>query len=244
MWRERELYPLFATPCFGGLATWQFTRSMVDLGETFGKAGIPFKTWMLSDSVVDRARNDCVAEFFEQGCSDLFYIDADIAFQPQDALDMLTAGLDFVLGPYRKKCAEEKWTAALLEETQRTGKVAMRHHPGSRSIRYVAHAEGGAGFMCLSRAAVEQLVAGVPTYQGEREGEPRKTRTPDVFKSVISVEDDTRIGEDQYVCRRWRALGGTVWCSVDTRLKHIGSGSDVYEGDYARFIDLHVREAA
>jgi hypothetical protein len=223
--------PLFATPCYGGLVTWQYATAMVDLAQAFQAAGVPFRTYMLGgDSLVDRARNDCVAEFLESDCTHLFFVDSDIAFAPQDAFDTLTAGLDFVLGSYRKKTETEKWTTVLLVDE---GEAALRLHPGSRAIRYVECAEGGAGFLCLSRAAVDQLVAGVESYEGERNGRPR--RCPDLFRSV--VDGGVRIGEDQYVCRRWRALGGTVWCAVDVRLAHVGTGG-VFEGDYAGHIRL------
>jgi len=233
-----SIRPLFATPCYGGLVTWQYATSMVNLAEVFRAADVPFKTYMLGgESLVDRARNDCVAEFLESDCSHLFFVDSDLSFAPQDAFDMLAAGLDLVLAPYRKKREEEEWTVTLLDEDRRSGKVtiASAHpvHPGDRGNRYVACAEGGTGFLCLSREAVTRLVAGVGTYCGERSGRPR--RCPDLFRSV--VDDDVRIGEDQYLCRRWRALGGTVWCAVDVRLAHVGTGG-VFEGDYARAIGL------
>ena len=222
---------MFATPCYGGVTTWQYATSLADLAETFARAGVSFRTYMLGgESLVDRARNDCVAEFLASDCSDLFFIDADIRFRPQDAFDMLTLGLDLVLGPYRKKCAEEEWAATLLEEDAKAGKVVLRSHPGDSSIRYIRCAEGGTGFMRLSRAAVSRLIEGVQTYQGAR-----SRRCPDLFRSV--VENDSRIGEDQYLCRRWRVLGGEVWCAVDVRLGHVGGG-EVFEGDFARYIGL------
>ena len=230
-----RIEPLFATPCYGGLVTWQYATAMVDLAESLRASTTPFRTYMLGgDSLVDRARNDCVAEFLGGDCSHLFFVDSDIAFVPQDVLDTLTAGLDFVLGPYRKKSEVEKWTTTLLVDA---GEALVRFHPGSRSIRYVACAEGGAGFLCLSREAVVKLVAGVETYGGERNGQPR--RCPDLFRSV--VDGGVRIGEDQYLCRRWRALGGTVWCAVDAKLAHVGTGG-VFEGDYARFIQLRLND--
>ena len=226
--------PLFATPCYGGLVTWQYATAMVNLAETFRAAEIPFRTYMLGgEALVDRARNDCVAEFFASDCSHLFFVDADIVFEPQDVLDTLTAGLDFVIGPYRKKSAVEEWAVSLLEG----GTALARRHPGSLAIRYVACAEGGAGFLCLSRRAVERLADGVEVYEGSRNGQPRKCH--DVFRSV--VDGGVRIGEDQYLCRRWRALGGTVWCAVDVKLAHVGTGG-VFEGDYARFIQLRLRD--
>jgi hypothetical protein len=207
---------------------------MVKLAEAFRAGGIPFRTHMVGgDSVVDRARNDCVAEFLESDCTDLFFVDADIQFHYQDALDALTSGLDFVVGPYRKKQQEEAWTVTLLEADRQSGTIALCAHHDDARIRYVQCKEGGAGFMRLSRAALGKLLDGVPTYLGISNGATR--RCPDLFRSVI--DGDVRIGEDQYVCRRWRALGGTVWCSVDTRLGHVGAGT-VFEGDFARFIQL------
>jgi len=234
---EGRLKPMFATPCYGGVVAWQFATSMVNLAETFRDAGVPFRTYMLGgESIVDRARNDCVAEFLESDCTDLFFVDADIQFQPQDALDMLTSGLDFVLAPYRKKQEREEWTTTLLEEDRRTGKVTLRKHPSDPAVHYIRCAEGGTGFLRLSRSAILRLAEGVPTYDGSRNGVPR--RCPDLFRSVI--DGDARIGEDQYLCRRWRSMGGVVWCSVDTRLGHVGVGSvTVFEGDFPRFIQLH-----
>jgi hypothetical protein len=230
--------PLFATPCYGGVVTWQYATAMVNAVEAFQAAGIPFRTYMTGgDSIVDRARNDCVAEFLEGDCTHLFFVDADIAFCAQDAMDMLTSGLDFVLGSYRKKTETEQWTTTLLGEDQRSGLALIRLHPGERSIRYIRCAEGGAGFLCLSRVAVNRLVAGAETYAGERNGQLRHCL--DLFKSV--VDGGVRIGEDQYVCRRWRALGGEVWCSVDARLSHVGTGL-VFDGDYARSLQLRVRQ--
>jgi len=229
--KMNELYPMFATPCYGGVVTWQFTNSMINLAESFTKAGIQFKTYMTGgDSVVDRARNDCVAEFLESNCSHLFFIDSDIEFNPQDALDILTCGLDFVLAPYRKKTEEEKWTVTLLEKT-----TLARLHPRNPSFRFILCAEGGAGFLCLSRSTILRLTEGIQTYNGIRNDIPR--RCPDLFKSII--DKDIRIGEDQYLCRYWRAIGNQVWCSVDTKLTHIGSGIR-FEGDYAKFIQLQI----
>jgi hypothetical protein len=234
-----ELKPLFATPCYGGLVTWQYATSMVNLAETFKGSETPFRTYMLADSIVDRARNACAAHFLASDCSHLFFIDADVAFQPQDAMDMLTSGLDFVLGSYRKKTQDERWTTVLLDDDQRTGKTAIRFHPRSRTVRYLRCAEGGAGFLCLSRAAVLKLADGVPTYETESSG--RSHRCPDLFRSVI--DGDVRIGEDQYVCRRWRALGEVVWCSVDARLTHVGTGG-VFDGDYAQHIGLRAAQVS
>lgn len=230
-----DLKPLFATPCYGGLVTWQYATSMVNLADSFKASNVPFRTYMIGgDSVVDRARNDCVAEFLEGDCTHLFFIDSDLSFAPQDALDTLTSGLDFVLAPYRKKTLVEKWTT-----TVHAGQTVMRFHPGSRAIRYIMCAEGGAGFLCMSRAAVLRLTEGVQTYDGSND--ERTRRCPDLFRSV--VDGDARIGEDQYVCRRWRALGEIVWCSIDAKLAHVGTG-ETFEGDYAAFLQLSVQESA
>ncbi len=225
-----EIRPMFATPCYGGLVTWQYATSMVNLAEKLREADVHFTTYMLGgESLVDRARNDCVAEFLESDCSHLFFIDSDIVFSPQDAFDTLTSGLDFVLAPYRKKREAEQWTVTLFGPGETLGRL----HAVNHAVRYVACAEGGTGFLSLSRGAVTKLLAGVDTYAGERNGRPR--RCPDLFRSV--VDGDSRIGEDQYLCRRWRALGGTVWCALDTKLGHVGTGG-VFEGDYARSIGL------
>ena len=226
--------PLFATPCYNGLATWQYTNSMINLAESLRGFDIPFKTYMVGgDSIVDRARNDCVAEFLDSNCTHLFFIDSDIAFKPQDAMDMLSSGLDFVLAPYRKKTIDEEWTVSLIDSDYQLGTTLLKYHPKSQSIRYITCAEGGAGFLCLSRKSILELTKDVPTYKWLRNNITR--RCPNLFKTII--DNDIRIGEDQYICRRWRSFGEIVWCSVDTQIAHIGNGIQ-FEGNYARFIQL------
>lgn len=224
-----NLRPLIATPCYGGVVAHEHKDAMVDLAVNLTQVGISFRTYSLAnESIVDRARNECVAEFLEdESLTHLFFIDADIAFRPQDFYDMLVSSLDFVVGPYRKKHPTEQWTTTFLPGPQEIFSI-----PSAPSKRFMECAEGGTGFMCLSRWAVTRLQEVSALYVGGVES----SRTCwDVFRCPIDA--GVRIGEDQYVCRRWRELGGQVWCSLGAKLGHVGHGM-IYRGDFVRHLEV------
>ena len=108
---ELRKYSIFVgTPMYGGQATGLYTKSTNDLSMLCATHGIPLKYYFLfNESLVQRARNYIVDEFLRSDCSHLLFIDADIAFNPRDALALLGLHLQdpeeypIVTGPYPKK---------------------------------------------------------------------------------------------------------------------------------------------
>ena len=54
----------------------------------------------LRDSLVTRARNKLVTEFLKTDCTHLFFIDADISFEPDDLIRVLAFNKPLVAAPY------------------------------------------------------------------------------------------------------------------------------------------------
>lgn len=81
-----------AVPMYGGMCLGQFTGSITDLYVNFANLGMNAKRQFLyNESLVQRARNSLVHCFLKSDCEYLFFIDADIAFNAQQALEMLLA---------------------------------------------------------------------------------------------------------------------------------------------------------
>ena len=226
--------PFIATPCYGGVVASEHRDAMIDLAVNLTQIGLPFYAYSLgNESVIQRARNECAAAFFEdESSTHLFFVDADIAFRPQDFYDLLTSGLDFVLAPYRKKCPEERWTITCLDRQQ-----AVFAHPNDPCKFFIECAEGGTGFMCLSRKAMCLLRDNAQSYTG---GTDTDRPCWDIFRTPI--DSGVLIGEDQYVCRQWRALGGSVWCALSTDLRHVGHGM-VYRGEFSRQFEFRIESS-
>ena len=98
------------TPMYGGQCTGLYTKSTNDLSMMASMHKIPLKYYFLfNESLIQRARNYIVDEFLRSDCTHLLFIDADIGFDPRDALALLALQVsdpekyDIVCGPYPKK---------------------------------------------------------------------------------------------------------------------------------------------
>jgi len=111
-----QIRPFIATPSYTGQLTSDYVRSLLGLVNLAWRHGFAMQTRFLDgDSLIPRARNRLVAEFMADArWTHLFWIDADIGFEPAAALRLLRAGRDVVAGVYPLK--EDGWPAGGLRE--------------------------------------------------------------------------------------------------------------------------------
>lgn len=214
--------PFFATPMHDGRVHAEFLEGMEDLLCALTRAGVPHARGRTSGiSHIERARDLLHAQFLASDATILFWIDSDMGFRPQDAVDLvafLTAtGEGVVAGPYVKKLPPEElapgespWTFEPLPQPEPS--IALEGR------RYIPVRAAGTGFMALSRAAAEALSEGQPTYwAGPRRAPFRAAR---VYRGATG---EVFYGEDFPLCARWRAIGGKVWLAADVELAHVGA---------------------
>ena len=106
-----KLRPLIATPCHGSSVFINYLLSAIRFQESCLAAGLrPEFFFGHGDSLVTRARNDCVAYFLSNPqFTHLFWIDSDIGYSPEAAFRLLLADRDVVAGVYPLK--REDWPA-------------------------------------------------------------------------------------------------------------------------------------
>ncbi|MES2529848.1 MAG: hypothetical protein V4636_02345 [Pseudomonadota bacterium] len=257
----RNLRPFVATPSHGGTMHSAYVRSLLGLVNAAWTHGFPMQTRFLDgDSLIPRARNRLVAEFMaDDRWTHLFFIDADIGFEPEAALRLLLAGRDVVAGAYPLKTDgwPEAGLAAPLPAGSTRADFEARHAnfpinllPGTSRLGAaeqidadgflpVAHAP--AGFMLIARGAFERLARAMPELRYSPEGVAGGAAEIDWphhrFFDVLAEPGNGRyLSEDFAFCERWRGIGGEVF--VDTQSALVHHGARAYGGHLGRALAI------
>ncbi len=192
-----SIRPLIATPCYGGMLCLNYVTSVLRLRSALWQLDIAHDFYLRAgESLITRARNDCAAHFRAGAWTHLFWIDADIGFEPGAALRLLRAGRDVVAGVYPRKGEGAGFPIDLdaLGPADADGFAQAREAP--------------TGFMCIARGVLDRMsAAGIGPHE--------------LFDTMR--DGDEYLSEDYAFCRRWRALGGAVHVDLRCALTHQGS---------------------
>jgi hypothetical protein len=194
------------------------------------------------------------------------FIDADIGFDPRDALALLALQIsdpekyDIVCGPYPKKTiAWEKVSIAAQNGVGKENPFDLEQYVsdfvfnpvgGAKSFKLaepVEVAEGGTGFMLITRDALEKYRDAYPEYSYK----PDHIRTDQFdgtreitafFDCVIDPESKRYLSEDYFFCQQARKAGLSVWMCPWMKLNHVGSY--IFKGDMGALGQLGVTATA
>ena len=190
-------------------------------------------------SAIDAGRNVMAARALRDGFDELMWIDADVAFSPDDVERLRRHGRPITCGIYPKKGPRS---------------MAANFPPGTREVRFgrdgglVRVAQVGFGFVHTRRQAYEQIA--------ERCRLPLCNETwndplhPFFWPMVKSERRDGRLlhhyyAEDDAFCERAAEAGLEIWADTRLRLWHVGpyrygwedAGRDIERyGDYTYHI--------
>ena len=140
-----QIYPLVVTANHDGKFFHNYVVSLLNFQNTALNLGLPLQFLMMQgESLITRARNNCVATFLEnKEWTHLFWIDSDIGFSPEAALRLLQADYEIAARVYPLK--REEWPAEGLpagmsqEEFQAKYQrytVNARPLPGQESMHF------------------------------------------------------------------------------------------------------------
>lgn len=204
-----------AIPAYTGQVAAQTALSIVDACGQLHREGIRFMTdTLMGQCYVDHARNQLCGQFLQSSATDLLFIDADLAFQPEAIVRLCRARRPLVGGVYRVKDDRERYCADFPQGTLQKdaqGLIPAKMLP--------------TGLLRINRAVLEAMDP--PRYRfgaaGERAGtfqaffkttlEPDENPTDDV---LAFWGEDTRFG------RTGREMGGKLWAIPDLTVGHIG----------------------
>ena len=234
----RNKHIFIATPCYGGQIGEPYFRSMMRLAILCNKYDIQFTVSTLAnESLITRGRNTLVSFFMEHPeATHLFFIDADIEFDPNDLLRMVAYDRPITVGAYPKKAIN--WQS-IIDAARRNENETTETIEG-HSSNYVVNFEfctddngdplnklkdAGTGFMCIQRDVIQKMFDNHPElkYANDINVDAKfEKHMYALFDTMIDPESRRYLSEDYTFCRLWQQMGGEVFLDPRTGLNHVG----------------------
>ena len=243
----RQKHIFIATPCYGGQLGEPYFRSMMRLAILCNKYNLKYTVSTLAnESLVTRGRNTLTSFFMEnKDATHLFFIDADIEFNPEDVLRMVAYDKPVVVGAYPKKALN--WTSIINaaraddSETEET----IEGHSSNYVVNFdfvkddkgnntpqvqiednlVKLKDAGTGFMCIQKQVIQDLFDEHPEMKYVNDINVDQKFEPfmyALFDTMIDPESRRYLSEDYTFCRLWQNMGGTIYLDPRTALSHVG----------------------
>tara|TARA_B100000902_G_C27175910_1_gene846326 strand:+ start:113 stop:1063 length:951 start_codon:yes stop_codon:yes gene_type:complete len=244
----RQKHIFIATPCYGGQIGEPYFRSMMKFAIMCNKYNIQYTiSTLANESLITRGRNTLTSFFMEnKAATHLFFIDADIEFNPEDVLRAVAYDKPIVCGAYPKKAIN--WQSILgaarnqdLNETPET----IEGHSSNYVVNFdflqdeagnntpqvqivdnlVKLKDAGTGFMCIQKEVIQQMFDKHPDLKYANDINVDQKFEPfmyALFDCIIDPESRRYLSEDYTFCRRWQEMGGEVFLDPRTALNHVG----------------------
>lgn len=210
------------SPAYGDIFCTDYVRSILETQSELAKFGVSFGFLTARDALVTRARNAIVSVFMETTDMEyLWFMDADMGWPADGILRMLASGHDVVGIPGKRKVEGAPSYCVNVEA------------PNAYSDRFgmITVNDIGTGCLMISRAAIKKIMEAFPEkyYDGNL-----KRTIHNIFETHID-DNEFYWSEDYTFCRKWRAIGGQVWCDPTQSLIHVGQRS--WSGKFKDYID-------
>tara|TARA_B100000963_G_C22634595_1_gene676861 strand:+ start:2923 stop:3864 length:942 start_codon:yes stop_codon:yes gene_type:complete len=243
----RNKHIFIATPCYGGQIGEPYFRSMMRLAILCNKYDIQFTVSTLAnESLITRGRNTLVSFFMEHpDASHLFFIDADIEFDPNDLLRMVAYDRPITVGAYPKKAIN--WQS-IIEAARRNEEETTETIEGHSSnyvvnFEFVTDEDGnpqnqiqirdnliklkdaGTGFMCIQKEVIQKMFDAHPELKYANDinvDQKFEKHMYALFDTMIDPDSRRYLSEDYTFCRLWQQMGGEVFLDPRTGLNHVG----------------------
>ena len=203
-----------AMPCYGGMLTESTFMSFIKWANTARQLNIDWTLeTMVNESLISRARNTLTAKFLDMpDATHLFFVDADIGWEPWHLLVLLNRDVDVIGGLYPMKTMPIKWVVNGFEGAEE----------GTDGLQEVSKA--GTGFLLMKKHVFEKLKShpAVKQYKNDIGLDPKYDAHLKTYFDT-AVRQNRYYSEDWTFCENWRDLGGRIWMDKRVLLRHSGS---------------------
>lgn len=203
-----------AMPCYGGMLTESTFMSFIKWANTARQLGIDWTLeTMVNESLISRARNTLTAKFLDMpDATHLFFVDADIGWEPWHLLVLLNRNVDVIGGLYPMKTMPVKWVVNGFDGAEE----------GPEGLQEVSKA--GTGFLLMKKQVFEKMNShpAVKQYKNDIGLDPKYDKYLKTYFDT-AVRQNRYYSEDWTFCENWRDLGGRIWVDKRVLLRHSGS---------------------
>jgi len=168
----------------------------------------------LQSSDLPRTRNLLLQKARDANADLLLWVDDDIYFKPQHFYDLVNAlepgVVDIIAGAYPKKLP---------------GEIAVGDRTPERTERgpLFDMLVVGMGFTLLTRTAIDALLEHYGDFKYIDDDGHSITGIFEKKVEFDTIAQTNRfVGEDEMLCRKWRALGHKIWLHRYVQLGHVG----------------------
>ena len=236
-----------ATSCYGGQIGEPYFRSMMRLAILCNKFDIQFTVSTLAnESLITRGRNTLVSFFMEHPeATHLFFIDADIEFDPNDLLRMVAYDKPITVGAYPKKAINWDSIVNAARNNEEETAQTIEGHSSNYVVNFdflkdedgkpqpqiqirdnlIKLKDAGTGFMCIQKEVIQQMFDKMPELKYANDinvDQKFEKHMYALFDCIIDPESRRYLSEDYTFCRRWQDMGGEVFLDPRTALNHVG----------------------
>jgi hypothetical protein len=242
-----------ATPMFGGQAHVGYIQSIINLTEIASKHDIQISyLFRWNESLITRARNHIVDEFLKGDSDYLFFIDADISFNPLDFLYMIQLAekdkeKQIICGAYPHKLIN--WD--FIHEANKKELIKNKEEYLFYQSKYVLNIsekdknesilfnleeplkvhQSGTGFMLIAREVFNKFTKNYP--EQKYIDQDSKTEKIAFFDCKINPETNFYMSEDWMFCYYASKMSISTWILPWVSLSHFGTYE--YKGDFVQF---------
>lgn len=204
--RDSGIHAYVATPAYNGKVDTDFAMSLAETCQMATMHGIRVTAAVMGNGAfIDLARCTFAAMFLKTDCTHLFFIDADLRWEPRAFVGLVTSGRPIVAGAYRKREEPESYPVRYLEKDGGIQPV----DGGWIECDRVA-----TGFLCIRRDVIEEMAK--DSIWIKQAGE-FFNEVPRLFYTTI-VDDNQFMGEDFAFCEDYTKKYGKpihVWPDLD-----------------------------
>jgi hypothetical protein len=192
------------TPCFEYKVNVNYVNTLLE----FSKNNIDFVPFFLHDSLITRARNELITQFYEQkeDFTHLFWLDSDVAIPFSGLKVLLEHNVNVIAAPVP------------IKDFNSTNQQSIRNVYEEVKL-YLYKAEAAAtGCLLMSKQSVCDLIENADVYYIDKKS---RRKIYNVFES--GIKDQQLMSEDWDICYKLRNLNYDVYVDSSFPVLHAGT---------------------
>jgi hypothetical protein len=190
------------TPCFEYKVNANYVKTLLE----FEKLGIDFEPFFLHDSLITRARNELITQFYENSTfTHLFWLDGDVSIPGEGLQTLLSHQIDVIAAP-----------VPIKDLSPGAHQSIRRTYEEIKPYLYKAEA-AATGCFLMSKKSVSALVKS-SSYYFMNDESTRKLYN--VFE--VGIRNNEYMSEDWDISYKLRELGFEIYIDSSFPILHAG----------------------